>query len=86
MTVDDDIAIKLKKQVRESGKSAKEVINDLLRLALLEKSRLKPKILKPVEFEPTIFKGKPGLMPGYSWELSAAQIMDQLDEADIIHP
>ena len=85
MTVDDDVAIKLKKQIRESGKSAKEVINNLLRLALLEKSR-PSKTLKSIEFEPAIFKGKPGLMPGYSWELSAAQIMDQLDEADIVHP
>ncbi len=34
LTLDDDVAAKLKSEVRRSGHSFKQVLNDLLRLAL----------------------------------------------------
>lgn len=45
LTLDEDVAAKLKKETRRSGKSFKETVNELLRLGLtyrLEKKAGKP--------------------------------------------
>lgn len=76
ITLDDDVAIKVRERVKASGKSAKTVYNNLLRSALLKpkQSGKKGKFCLPV------FQGKPGLRPGFSWDLTTAEILDQLDE------
>ena len=76
ITLDTDIAHKLGQRIRQSRKPAKQVYNDLLRSALAEKRRAK----KRQPFHLLVFKGKKGLMPGFSWEMSTSQIMDRLDE------
>ncbi len=42
LTLDDDVATKLKAEVRQSGRSFKQVVNDLLRLALTARRESKP--------------------------------------------
>lgn len=76
MTLDSDVLKKISEKVRESGKSAKEVYNDLLRSALAKPSGKRAS----KAFKLPVFKGKKGLMPGYSWEMTTAQMLDKLDE------
>ena len=79
MTLDDDVALKIGRYIKKTGKSAKEVYNDLLRMALTEKQS-PSKESQPFKLE--IFHGTGGLMPGFSWDMSFAQIADKLDEMD----
>ena len=61
LTLDDDIAHKLKAEVRRSGKSFKQVVNDLLRRELN----------KPASKKLTPFKVRArnlGLRPGLSYD------------------
>lgn len=39
ITLDDDVAAKLKSEVRRTGKSFKEAVNDVLRLGLNQRTR-----------------------------------------------
>jgi len=79
LTLDSDVLMKIRKVIQSSHQPAKTVYNDLLRSALLKKpSRGK----KRSTFHLRTFKGKKGLMPGFSWEMSTSQILDKLDEED----
>lgn len=42
LTLDDDVAMLLKKQVRESGRTFKDVVNHVLRRGLIEEPRSGP--------------------------------------------
>ena len=50
LSLDDDVAVRLKAEVRRSGKSFKEVVNDSLRLALAQRPDKKPD--PPFEIHP----------------------------------
>lgn len=76
MTLDDDIVVKLREYVQRTGKSAKRACNDLLRMALSQTVQTLP----PRRFKLKTFRGKKGLMAGFSWEMSAAELLDKLDE------
>lgn len=43
LTLDDDVAAKLKTEARRSGKSFKQAVNELLRIGLNAKREMKPK-------------------------------------------
>jgi plasmid stability protein len=69
ITLDDDVHAKLKAEMRRSGRSLKETVNEALRIGLLRQ----PTIQK---VEPKARKAKPfkirargmGLKPGYSFD------------------
>jgi hypothetical protein len=61
ITLDDDVAAKLKAAMRKSGKSFKETVNETLRTGLLQ-PQSKP--AKPFKIRPK----KLGLRPGYSYD------------------
>lgn len=79
MTLDKDVSLKLRRLIHESGKSAREIINDLLRGALVRKSTSKN---SGKTFKPLVYRGKGGLNPGFSWNMSTAQMLDQIDEEE----
>ena len=66
ITLDDDVAAKLKAEMRKSGKSFKETVNETLRMGLL-----KPPVPRKKRFK--VRAKDMGLKPGYSydkpWEL-----------------
>ncbi|HUJ50704.1 MAG TPA: hypothetical protein VLW25_10910 [Bryobacteraceae bacterium] len=61
ITLDDDVAAKLKAAMRKSGKSFKETVNETLRTGLL-----KPETRPSKPFK--IRAKKLGLKPGYSYD------------------
>ncbi len=67
ITLDDDVHAKLGAEMRKSGKSFKETVNDTLRFGLL--ARREAKNVKPFKIRAKDL----GLKPGYSydkpWEL-----------------
>jgi hypothetical protein len=75
LTLDDDVAAKLKAQMRKTGKPFKEVVNEALRVGLLPRT---------VNIAPFQVEAKPlGLRPGLNRESFAAlleQIEDPLDK------
>ena len=76
LTLDQDVTKKVRDRIRQSGKNAKEVYNELLRSALAEP----PPKKAAKKFKLPVFAGKMGLMPGYSWDMPTAQMFDKLDE------
>jgi plasmid stability protein len=72
LTLDDDVAAKLKIEARRNGKSFKEIVNGLLRVALNSK-RVPPgnKAFK-VDARPM------GLLPGIDLD-NIGQLIEQLD-------
>lgn len=78
ITLDDDIVQKIRERFKESGLSMKQLYNDLLRSALLS-PRSTP---ATPGYKPRVFKGKPGLCSGYSWDMSTAEILNQIDEEE----
>ncbi len=74
LTLDPDVAAKLKQQMRRNGKSFKETINEALRLGL-EHERLLRRTTKPF-----VVRARPlGLKPGYSYDC-IGRLLEQLDE------
>ena len=65
--MDEDVRAKLEAQMRKSGKSFKETVNETLRVGLLSRQKAIPS--KPFKVRPKAM----GLKPGYSydkvWEL-----------------
>jgi len=65
--LDEDVRAKLEAQMRKSGKSFKETVNETLRVGLLSRQKAIPS--KPFKVRPKAM----GLKPGYSydkvWEL-----------------
>lgn len=76
MTLDNDVAKKLKERIKESGKSAKEVCNELLRIALSTQFKKS----KKNKIKLSTFEGKSGLAPDFNWDMSYREIADKLDE------
>jgi hypothetical protein len=61
ITLDDDVAAKLKAAMRKSGKSFKETVNETLRTGLLRPESRPPKPFK-------VRAKKLGLKPGYTYD------------------
>ncbi|HMD50629.1 MAG TPA: hypothetical protein VKG79_16070 [Bryobacteraceae bacterium] len=65
--MDEDVRAKLEAEMRKSGKSFKETVNETLRVGLLSRQKAIPS--KPFKVRPKAM----GLKPGYSydkvWEL-----------------
>jgi len=61
ITLDDDVAAKLKAAMRKSGKSFKETVNETLRTGLL-----RPEVQRSKPFK--IRAKNLGLKPGYSYD------------------
>lgn len=78
ITLDDDVARKVKEMIQLSGKSSREVYNGLLRSALLQPK----KTTAHAPFHLHVFQGRQGLQPGFSWDLSLAETLNQLDELE----
>lgn len=79
ITLDDDVFKKIKELVHQSGKPAKQVYNELLRAALIQKM---PPTKQQKKFKLVTFQGKNGLLSGFNWDMSHAQMMDKLDEEE----
>jgi hypothetical protein len=64
VALDDDVRMELEDQMRKSGKSFKETVNETLRLGLLAQQKVKPFKIRAKNL---------GLKPGYSldkpWDL-----------------
>lgn len=78
LTLDDDIVQKIKERMSISGKTMKQMYNDLLRSALLAPRQSRSR----ARFEARVFQGRPGLQAGFSWDLSTADILNKLDETE----
>ena len=62
LTLDDDVAAKLRAEARQSGKPVKQIVNDCLRLGLSARS-------KAASVPPFKVKTRPlGLRPGFSYD------------------
>lgn len=72
LTLDDDVGAKLKEQMRRSGKSFKETVNEFLRLGLNARREMKP--LRKFVVHP-----KPlGLRPGLSYD-NIEELLDVIE-------
>ena len=72
LTLDDDVEAKLKQQMRRSGKSFKETVNEFLRLGLNARPQLKPAkkfVVRPKPFGPP---------PGFSFD-NVEELLDELE-------
>jgi hypothetical protein len=72
LTLDDDVAAKLKAEARQSGKAFKEVVNGLLRVALNTKRLSSTNKAFKVDARPM------GLLPGIDLD-NIGQLLEQLD-------
>lgn len=72
LTVDDDLAAKLKAEMRRSGKSMKEVVNDFLRRGLNARQQLR----SPEPFKVRARKMK--LREGLSYE-NVGELLEQIE-------
>jgi len=56
LTLDNDVATKLKEEMKRSGKSFKDTVNSVLRngLNIPKKRKVEPFIVNPKEFRPRI--------------------------------
>jgi hypothetical protein len=70
LTIDDDVANLLKKEVRKSGEPFKQVVNRFLRLGLTAK----PPARKPFVVKPRSL----GLPPGMSYD-NVEELLDALE-------
>ena len=59
LTLDDDVAAKLKAEIRHSGRSFKEIVNEFLRLGLNARKQRKPS--KPFVVKTRRLHPRPGL-------------------------
>ena len=74
LTLEDDVAAKLRERMRAKGTSFKDTVNEVLRLGLLSEDK-KPR-------EPFIVKARDlGLKPGYSYD-NIEELLDQIDGPD----
>lgn len=75
LTLDDDVAAKLRAEARRSGEPFKQVVNRVIRIGL--HSRQKAKSIPPYKV-----KARPlGLRPGFSYD-NISELLDQLDQID----
>jgi hypothetical protein len=74
LTVDDDVALKLRAEVRRSGQSLKYVVNHFLRLGLSARQR-------PCAATPFVVKARPlGLRPGLNYD-NIGEMLEQVEGA-----
>ena len=72
LTLDDDVAAKLRAEVRESGEPFKQVVNRVLRLGL--HSRERNKSLPPFKIRPRDL----GLRPGLNFD-NIEELLDEIE-------
>lgn len=72
LTLDDDVAAKLNAEMRRSGKSFKDTVNEFLRIGLSVRRELKSTDLFKVEARSL------GVMPGLNYD----KISELLEEAE----
>ena len=72
LTLDDDVAAKLRAEARKAGQSFKETVNRLLRLALNARREQAP--MKPFKVRAKAM----GLRPGLNYD-NIEELLDQLD-------
>ena len=73
LTLDDDVAAKLKAETRRSGRSFKDIVNEYLRLGLYTKITQRPS--KPFRVEA---RDLGGLRPGLSLD-NVGDLLEQLE-------
>ncbi len=72
LTLEDDVIAKIRAEMRRSGRSFKETVNDLLRAALTARRDQKA-------VEPFVIKARPlGLKPGFDFDC-VAQLLDEIE-------
>lgn len=72
LTLDDDVAAKLRAEARKSGEPFKLVVNRVLRIGLLSRERAKS--VPPFKIEPRPL----GLRPGLSYD-NIEDLLDQIE-------
>ncbi len=74
MTIDEDVAAKLREHIAATGKSMKDAVNDLIRLAiqLERKSPPEPFVVKPF---------RTGPRAGLNFD-NVEELLDQVEGAD----
>ncbi len=72
LTLDDDVYAKLNAEVRRSGESYKQVVNDLLRQALLARTRVKRTTILQVHGRPL------GKRPGLNYD-NIGELIEHLE-------
>ena len=75
LTLDDDVAAKLRAEVRRSGRPLKQIVNQTLRLGLSfrnQHKRLPPFRVKPYDL---------GLRPGFSYD-NIGDLLERLDQME----
>lgn len=78
LSLDEDVAVKLKAEMRRNGKSFKETVNEVLRRGLAkEKAAKVPPYLAPAR--------DLGLRPGFNLDCTG-RLLQQLDELDRSEP
>lgn len=75
LTLDDDVAAKLKAEARRSGRSFKETVNSMLRLALNRRRDVRP--AKRFVVRPSVM----GLKPGLSYD-RISEVLDLIEGED----
>ena len=75
LTLEEDVAAKLKAEARRSGRPFKQVVNEALRLGLLRRENAAP---PPFRVEP---RDLGGLRPGISLD-NIAELLEQVEGAD----
>ncbi len=73
LTLDDDVAAKLKAEIRRSGRSLKDVVNEYLRLGLYAKKTQRPR--RPFRVEA---RDLGALRPGLSLD-NVGDLLEQLE-------
>jgi hypothetical protein len=72
LTIDDDIAVHVKRQARKTGEPLKAVVNRYLRLGIM--ADLQPQKSEPFEVKPFPL----GLKPGLSYD-SIQEVLEGID-------
>jgi hypothetical protein len=68
VTLDQDVAERLKAEVRRSGRSFKDVVNELLRMGLAMRRRRQPP-------EPFVVRARPlGMRPGLDYDRTSVLV------------
>ena len=75
LTLDEDVAAKLKAEVRRSGNSFKQVVNEVLRRGLNSRPPTIPEKPFPILARPL------GLRPGYSYD-NVWELIEQIEGPD----
>ncbi len=76
LTLDDDVAAKLRAEARRSGQSFKQIVNRFLRLGLNLRTRTK-------SAPPFVVKARPlGLRPGLTYD-NIGELLEQIEGSSL---